>query len=276
MAKRGHHSCFPRSCHELAISHIVDASRHASEGRHDESAYHIKAAETHAKMHHENLKAMGRGDEAKEYLSGISDHINRIQNLRGKIKKSEKCEEDHKKLKKQCNSCGYMVKVIKKAESPFSLERRKSGKPKQDSRYDYKPIHELHPHDQQLAQQKFGGKDIGSHEYPVDKQTGRLVHGTRAPFGGKAPQAARANYKQIKPEHKPGTPVRITGHQLEGKLGIVGASHPLMSGKIAVQIGPSEHHKVYVEPHQVKLSRPTGKVEKALVTLHNIKKVFMK
>jgi len=288
--------CHPKTCHELAISHIINATKHAGKGNHDEANYHIESALTFANMHHKKLKAQGRHSDANEYIGGINEHINRVKGMRKPpVKKTEDdCPYDHKKLKKGngCNVCGYMTKSeslekVGKPDMPgafiggtpqASMEKQRVGKPKQDPRYDYKQIHELHPHDQQLVQHKFGGKDISSYSYPIDRDTERLVHGTRTKLGETPhPTPGSYSYKELAPQHQPGTAVRITGHShLDGKLGIVTAHHPVMGGKIGVQIGPSEHHKVYVEPHQVRLSRPQGKIEKALISLHNIRKVFMK
>lgn len=281
--------CKNKSCHENAIEHLIVASNSASSGQHDQADYHLDSALSWADMHHKKLQAAGMHDKANEYVKGISDHVNRIKRSRT-VKKAGDCQEDHAKLKKQCK-CGYMIKMVKsedltkgflpptKAAPSFQnvtdQKKMKVGGPRKDTRYNYKPAHELHPHDVTMAHEKFGGKDIGRYDYPVDKETGRLVHGTRVP-SQKTPQAL-GSVKDTPEHHRPGATVRIQGHQgHEGKLGIVRTSHPDYSGKIAVQIGPSEHHKVYVDPHQVRLSKPKDKMEKALVTVHNIRKAFMK
>jgi len=277
-----------QDAHRTAMNHIVEATNHASDGRHDEADYHLESAITWAGIHHEKLKASGQHEYAGNYTKAVNDHVARVRGYRSKLQRSElKCNEDHSKLTKQCK-CGYMQKSdLKKGFLPGvsgppvgnvmrpSQSSMRVGKPKQDPRYDYKTVTELHPHDQNLAQEKWG-VGTGRYEYPVDKQSGRLVHATRVE-STKTPQALGSAPKDIPQQHRPGQSIRIQGHaKHEGRLGIVRSSHPAFPNKIAVQIGPSDHHKIYVEPHQVKLSKAVNRIEKALVTMCNIRKVFMK
>lgn len=282
--------CGPsKSCHDMAIDHIVMASKRAHEGKHGDAEYHLTSAKTFADMHHKLLTQQGRHAEATEYMNGVNDHFNRVRNMKNSVKKADACKSDHGTITKGdiCKACGWFDKNdLAKALPPKSPSRGEIQKigPTKDARYNFKPIHELHPHDQHLAQQKFGGKDVGAYHYPTDKQTGRLVHAARmkAPTGSPKAQAHSYNelkphsYQELPPHHTPGATVNINSPGHEHKFGIVRPSHPEMPGKIAVQVGPSEHHQVFLEPHQVSPRKPKDRMEKALVTLHTIRKAFMK
>jgi hypothetical protein len=206
------------------------------------------------------------------------------QTINHPVIKSE-CKKDHSKMKKgeQCD-CGYMGKSEDDEDPVSKIDQTWSLKPKQDPRFHYKKIHELHPDDQLEAQNKYGKhvkENMGRFLYPVDKLSGRLAHAAVKPFEGKtAPAAGPTSYgvKELKPEHTKGASVRIHAPNtpLHGKLGIMAGSHPEIPGKVGVQVGPSQAHIHYVEPHQVHLSKPVTKVEKALISLHNIRKAFMK
>lgn len=274
--------------HKTAMSHIVEATNRASEGRHDEAEYHLESARTWSEIRHEQIKSSGQHDYARHYKEAVNTHIARVRGYKNLKRSEPKCDKDHSKLTKQCD-CGYMNKSdslekgflpptgtppVGNIMRPRVSSALKVGKSKKDTRYDYKSVTELHPHDQSLAQEKWG-KGTGQYEYPVDKQSGRLVHSTRVETS-KTPQALGSR-KELLQQHRPGQSVRIQGHQTHsGRLGIVRPSHPEFSDKIAVQVGPSDHHKIYVEPHQVKLSKASTQIEKALVTVCNIRKVFMK
>lgn len=276
-----------QDCHSKALEYIISATTHALNGDHDKAEYDLRDAITWADMEAEKGRKSGKHDQSKTYMESINGHINRIRKYKGTMK-SEGCDEDHSKLKKDgCKSCGYMVKSeLQKGFLPptqmppppshmVSRGAMRVGHPKRDARYNYKTVTDLHPHDQKLAQEKWG-KGTGSYEYPVDRATGRLVHASRVATT-KTPQAHGKAMKELASQHRPGQSVRIQGHNThEGRLGIVRGAHPEFPGKIAVQVGTSEHHKIYVDPHQVRLAKPSGRVEKALVTVYNIRKAFMK
>jgi hypothetical protein len=150
---------------------------------------------------------------------------------------------------------------------------------KGDPKHNYKMMHELSEDQQTQVQQKFPQGNHLRYAYPVHKETGELVHAQRIPLPpGYAARAQAHAFKELKPEHRKGAFVRIhsIGHPSHGKKGVVTGHDPNMPGKIGVQLGPSAAHTIYVEPHQVKLTKPASKVEKAMVTLFNIRKAFMK
>jgi|GEM_PF-3963407 len=300
-------ACGTKSCHELAIDHIVTASKRALENKHDQADYHLEAAKTFADMHHKRLLGQGLHNEAQDYRAGIDDHVSRVKAMRSSMKKADTCKADHTKLGKNdiCKTCGTKGDIKKDINMDDNIDKglkkgflpgtpslpklaptgsrassgneiQRIGKPKADARYDHKPIHELHPHDQKIAQEKFGRKDMGAYNYPVDKGTGRLVHAARSP-ATEAPKAHGSSYPEVQPHHSPGATVEIRGvNGHHGKMGIVHGSNPEMPGKIAVQVGHREHEKIFVEPHQVVPRKPTNRIEKAMVTLSHIRKVLMK
>jgi hypothetical protein len=275
--------------HKRAIEHIVEATKEAGRGNHDAAEHHLNSALTWADMHAEKHRKAGKRDEANAYMEGVQYHVNRVRSHRKTLKSSsDQCDKDHSKLSKEghCETCGFMHKSdLEKRSFPsmsssptfgsIKSESMKVGSPKKDTRYDYKDVADLHPHDQKLAQEKWGS-GTGSYQYPVDRSTGRLAHATRVPTS-KTPQAGGKAFKELSEQHRPGATVRIQGHPThEGKLGIVRGSHPEFPGKVAVQVGATEQHKIYVEPKQVRMSKAETRFEKALITSYNIRKVFMK
>lgn len=287
-----------RNFHEMAIEHIVLAHHCANEGKEHEMTSHWQEALSSAGHYMRVLKLQGKHQEAKDYIQGVEHHGERIRTLLGRRMQKVECTHDHSKLAKEvaCTGCGYMNKseAIEKADrpmtsaSPARKEMNSKGaldtkmhltKPKQDPRYNYKKIHELHPEDQQHAQNKYSNdvkQNQGRYLYPVDKQSGRLAHAAVAPYEGTHHPVASTN--QLKPEHTKGASVRINsaGHEHHGKLGIMRGAHPDIPGKVGVQVGPHAAHTVYVQPHEVHVSNPKTKVEKALISLNNIRKAFMK
>lgn len=192
--------------------------------------------------------------------------------------------------KAQCQ-CGFLNKGIINpyvGESPARREYNQTGqvKPtwqvgqvKSNPMHSYKMIHELSGAQQEQIQQKFPQGELSRYAYPTHRETGELVHGQRIPLPpGYAVRAHAQAFRELKPEHKRGAFVQIhaPGHSSHGKKGIVHGPNPNVPGKVKVQIGHTENHSIYVEPHQVRLSKAVSRMEKAMQTLFNVRKAFMK
>lgn len=153
------------------------------------------------------------------------------------------------------------------------------GTVKADPKLAYKMLHELKSDQQDQVQQKYPQGSHSRYAYPVHRETGELAHGQRIPLPpGMAVRAQSAAFKELKPEHRTGAFVQINapGHAAHGRKGIVMAPNPNLPGKVGVQVGATKAHALYVDPHQVKVSKASSRVEKAMQTLFNIQKVFMK
>jgi hypothetical protein len=266
-----------KASHELAISHIVLATQEAQKGNAFRAKSHVSQAKKFADTHVNGLKMVGMHDEANKYLKAFQDHVKRVETLLNtKAAKKSECSEDHS-LVKTCTKCGYMNKSddLDKIEPKMQIKS-----PGQDPRYKYKAIHELSSEDQARAYHKFQNKEMGRYLYPVD-ESGTLVHGTRAPMPKDkiiAPKPLSAEYQQLKPHHLRDSAVRINapGHPAHGKLGIVQGSNPMQGGKIEVKMGTGSSQVAHFHPDQVQPSRPTNKIEKALVAYWSIQKALLK
>jgi hypothetical protein len=87
-----------------------------------------------------------------------------------------------------------------------------------------------------------------------------------------------SEYQQLKPHHLRDSAVRINapGHPSHGKLGIVQGANPMQGGKIEVKMGTGSSQVAHFHPDQVQPSRPTNKIEKALVAYWSIQKALLK
>lgn len=273
-------SNYSRPPHELALEHLIMATSSADTGNKEGTKHHLDEAKLYAECHEKRLVAQGQKKGSSEYMDQFGAHALRVSNLLNTRMNKSQCSQDHSKMTAKCQDCGYMIKTdvaLEKGTGAMKQARWNVSKPPQDRRYDYRSINNLHSDDQMKVHHQYGNRDMGHYEYPVDKQTGRLAVANRAPSNRIEPPEARASSYQLKPEHKVGASVRINapGEKHHGRLGIVHQPHPALPGKIPVQIGHSEHHKVYLEPHQLKPSRAVTKIEKALVSLYAIRKVFL-
>lgn len=264
------------SPHQMAVSHIVLAQHEVDKGNHSVARQHLRKAQAFAESHSRVLKTMGQHDESKKYMDAFQEHVSRINSLMSRKAKKSECSEDHQKM--DVCKCGYM----RKSEPMEKIEPKQPIKsPGQDPRYHYKPIHELSDADQAAAYHKFSGKDIARYMYPVDKETGALVHASRAPLPADKPMVPRplsADYQKLGPHHQRDSSIRINapGHPMHGKLGVVAGANPAMGGKIAVKMGTSAASIMHFDPEQVKPSQPAGKIEKALVAYWGIQKALLK
>lgn len=304
-----------KSLHEQAIESLIQATNAADKNEQDRVKMHVQQAKMFAELTARKMRAMGMHRQADEYVKHLNEHINRVwviaqrrhsDDRQGLIQKAKDTRLKMRKAADACKcdtkkaacKCGYMdkdMKDVKKGlinpyvgESPARREYMQTGtvKPtwglgsvKPDPKHHYKMIHDLTPAQQDEIQQKFPQGDHARYAYPVHKDSGELAHAQRIALApGQVVQAQRAALKEIKPEHKKGAFVQIhaPGNAVHGKKGVVHGPNPNVPGKIKVQIGHTEHHSVYVEPHQVRISRPMTKIEKAIQTVFNIRKVFMK
>jgi hypothetical protein len=305
-----------KSLHEQAIECIIQATDAAMDRQQQQVKMYTTQAKMFAEMIARKLKAMGMHRQAVDYLKALDEHINRVwvineraqadhtRNLVEKVKKvtglrmkkAEKCEKCGEKLTKDGTcTCGMMTKAdgIKKI-NPFSSAspaRREYmstgvvnptmslGHVKPHPMHQYKMLHELSPAHQTQVQQKFPQGEHSRYAYPVHRETGELIHGQRIPLPpGQAIRAQAHAFKELKPEHKAGNWVTINapGHAHHGRGGVVMSPNPNLPGKVGVQYGSAPHQSVWVEHHQVKLGRPTTKMEKAVQTIYNIRKAFFK
>jgi hypothetical protein len=228
------------------------------------------------------------------------EKVNKARHTVFKIRKNEtvsscKCMKSEctckcATMEKAACQCSFLQKGFLNpyvGESPARREYMQTGsvKPtwevgqvKGNPKHAYKMMHELSGEQQKQVQQKFPGEH-SRYAYPVHRDTGELVHGQRIPLPpGYAIRAHAEAFKELKPEHKRGAFVQIhaPGHASHGKKGIVHGPNPNVPGKVKVQIGHTENHSIYVEPHQVKLSKAVTRMEKALQTIYNVRKAFMK
>lgn len=209
--------------------------------------------------------------------------------------KCEKTDGSCKCMEKEGShacACGYADTVqksnpfvsgsAKKEYHPREIIDRtpvKVGGPKTNPRHEYKMIHELSPAQQEDIQHKFPQGGHSQFAYPVHRDSGELVHGQRIPLSPhQVVQAHHHAFRELKSEHQKGSFVQIhsPGHSAHGKKGVVLGPNPNVPGKIGVQIGHTAAHSIYVDPHEVRPSKASSKVEKAIQTLFNIRKAFMK
>jgi hypothetical protein len=275
-----------KSIHEQAIEQIILATEAAHAGRQAEVSQFCGTAQNLAELNARRLRAQGQHQAADAYVLSLNEHVSRVKGI---LSSKASRAENVSKAKVILNT------LEKGFDNPFvsaSMARREHmatgqvkstmtvGGVKPQKGYNYKPIHELHPDDQSSVQSKFAG-DYARYAYATHPDTGRLAHAMtgRVPLQpGQAVRAQSSSFKELKPEHKRGAFVKINkpGHPSHEKKGIVLGPHPELPGKIRVQVGHTEAHSVYVDHNEVALSKPASKVEKALQTIYNIRKAFMK
>lgn len=271
---------YPKSVHDLSVESIVRATYHANLGQSKDSEHHVEMAKIYADLHTKRLESQGRAAESENYLAGLGEHISRITALasRRSMEKAEAGENDMQKgfdvgsktaspARKEFSSTGHVATTMKLKNTPAQKG------------YAYKQFHELHADDQaKVPHQYGGGADVARYSYPTHHDTGRLASAgrTKNPESSTGPRPEMRAFQGHLPEHKAGATVRINSPEFKNKLGIVRQASPYYPGKIAVQIGARDHEKVFVEPHHVSISTPSSKIEKALITLHSIRKAFLK
>lgn len=262
-------------------------------GMHRQSEEYLKNLNDHInrvwaiaeQKHHENSGS--RIEKAK----GVVSRVRKSETVSTcKCMKSE-CTCKCSTMEKAACNCSFLNKGIINpyvGESPARREYTQTGsvKPtwqvgsvKGDPKQSYKMMHELSGEQQKQVQQKFPQGEHTRYAYPIHRETGELLHGQRIPLPpGYAVRAHAAAFRELKPEHKRGAFVEISapGHASHGKKGIVHGPNPNVPGKVKVQIGHTENHSIYVEPHQVRLSKAVTRMEKAIQTIFNVRKAFMK
>jgi hypothetical protein len=231
-----------------------------------------------------------------------NDRMQKAKKASFQIRKSVKTQSSCKCMKSECTckcatiekaacQCSFLNKGIINpyvGESPARREYTQTGsvqstwqvgQVKANPQHAYKMIHELTGEQQKQLQNKFPQGELTRYAYPVHRDTSELVHGQRIPLPpGYAVRAHAQAFRELKPEHKRGAFVQIhaPGHSAHGKKGIVQGPNPNVPGKVKIQIGHTENHSIYVDPHQVRLSKAVTRMEKALQTIWNVRKAFMK
>jgi hypothetical protein len=263
-------------------------------GMHRTADEYVKGLEEHINrvwaLHEQKKHELDRSkmDRVKATMNQIRKNLSPHSSC--KCMKSE-CTCKCATIEKAACQCSFLNKGFINpyvGESPARREYNKTGEVKSTWQvgqvkahpmHDYKMIHELSGAQQQQIQQKFPQGELTRYAYPVHRETGELVHGQRVPLPpGYAVRAHAQAFRELKPEHKRGAFVQIhaPGTEAHGKKGIVHGPNPNVPGKVKVQIGHTENHSIYVEPHQVKVSNPKTRIEKAMMTRYSVTKALMK
>jgi hypothetical protein len=259
---------------DLARAHLAMARRNMFLGNHSAAEHDLGTSKIHAERHFRKLAGQGFHQEAEAQRKAHDGLVRHIQSLKGVVK---------------TESAPTMTKIAPSStgESPARREMMSTGHlsdkakvqaPGQDPRYAYKPIHELSHEDQIQAHHQYQSRDMARHSYPVDPK-GNLVVGRRAPIAsGDIPSPKASSYQRPKSEHREGSSVRVhaPGSPYHGKLGVVRLPHPGLPDKVPVQVGHRAHEIVYVSHDQVKPSRPSTKMEKAMINYLNIRKMLVR
>lgn len=263
---------YPKSLNDLAIESIVVATEHAQKGDSANMEQSLKEAKIYSDMHSNKLSMQGRHDESKVYKKGLDDHYSRIRNIC-------KAVSDDLSVRKSADDFSTKPKY---GYNTGSIENMKVKRPSKDARYDYKAFGDLHPEDRTAAVKQYVGGRPEAHEYPVDKQSGRLVNGKRVP----SPQSEKASIAKpnktsygtgIKPRFQEGMAVRVKAEgPHKGKLGIVRRDNPAFPGRTMVQVGHKDFMVDNFHESDLEHSHPQSRVEKAMITLWNIEKAFRK
>lgn len=233
-----------------AVRHIVAAMGDAREGKPESAAQHLNYARNFATAHARTLKSQGQHEEAIRFMDAFGNHENAVRAM-----------------------------LAPKTEKIEKAEVMRLGQVRALPNYDYKMVHELHPEDQLRAQRFFGHRDVGRYKYPVDKGSGRIIHGQRIPISAKEGPGDPSGYFQEIPAHlREGAAVRINapGTKFHNRLGVVSHQVAHEQGKTAVHLGTPNSSPLHFSNEMLQPSRPMTRVEKAVVTLNNIRKVFMK
>lgn len=270
----------PKSNIFRALVHIVHAHDHAKAGLMNNAQQHREKAQEHFFSHIKELTDQNKHDEVKSISDQMNPYFERMDQMIQSGQKTKK--KKFFKSEDQALEKAITVSVPGTPTKKYKTKEMVNRQPGKDSRYDYKPFHQLNHEDQVSATHAFQGRDMHSHHYPVDRVTGRFENGaTRWLQSSKAPLATPGDQGSVvAPEHRNGASVRINAedHPLHGKLGMVKLPNPNMKGKIAVQVGPKDHEMEYFEPHQVKLNQPdknkemSDLISRSKVVLKSIRK----
>lgn len=277
---------FGHDSHGTAVGHLVVAMGHARQGKRAEAEKHLTSARLFAATHAAILRSQGQHEESKRYMDSFGSHESTIKAMINE--KSMKKAEDKKACVCKSEVCKCKKEDIEKADDYKAKPSAKTHKPPAQptkvgavhgnpAEYDYKHIGDLHPDDQMRAQRFFNYKDTARFKYPVDKQSGRIVHGQRMPIGADEtpPVGAKSSFTEVPSHLREGAAVRFhaPGTKLHGRFGVVGTSSPYYPDKLMVHVG-SLNNKVYAHPDLIKPTKPHTRIEKALVTLNNIRKAY--
>jgi hypothetical protein len=248
--------------HRRAIRSVVQATEAAAAGNRTAAEEHLKSAQTWSQANAEHIaKAGGDANGAQAYLNSAEVHFDRIRSLLGR-----KLAKSTPQLKGPAASA--FQGRMRGEGSPAAVV----GRTRPQAGYDYKKLHELSSEDQTLAHHKFASKDMAAHQYPVDKETGRLAHAGRSllpqiakPEAGSYPQLAAT------PKIRAGMGVDIhPSSGLRHGFGVVEGPSVHAPGHMSVRVGPSQFviaREEHLTPRATK-----GRVEKALKVISDIRK----
>ena len=250
--------------------HIVHAHDYAKAGFHKEAEEHRQKAHEHFDRHIADMRSIGWNTYADNFHAEIKPYLEKLDTLVSDAKNASEAKPKKSKmlsLLRRSELENMTEEELEKAllvtipgTKPAKIATKVAAdrQPGKDSRYDYKPFHELSHDDQVKATHAFQDRDMGNHHYPVDKETGSFVHGaTRWLQPASAPKQAVNTKGLVAPEHRNGAYVKINaeGSPYHGKAGIVKMPHPNFPGKIPVQVGLKDHQVEYFSPHQVSLNK---------------------
>lgn len=248
MPKKGSHGW-------TALSHMWRAEAKARTGNRLAYETHIKKAHVHVGNHVKALTVDGKHDEAVSFNTAAQRYLKHIDSL---IKESEE-----------------KVAANRAEDAAAASERKQSGgggfgkserlKKSFNPNYDYKHYHDLSAEDRVRAAHAFNERDMESHYYPVDRDSGELAHAPRFTadmlrrrgVSVSAPKSKVAPAKLIPANQRVGARVRVNSpdHPHHGRSGIVQIPHPSMMDKVNVRVSTKEgrFESAYLSPHQVEL-----------------------
>lgn len=248
--------------------HIIHAHDHAKAGYIPEAEDHRNKAHAHLNQYVSALNEAGYPENAKKFASDIHPYLEKLDQIIDHAKSQN--TKPQKKAKffdflRRSELENMTEEELEKAlemipgtkPSKITTKVAADRQPGKDSRYNYKPFHELSHEDQIKATHAFQDKDMGGHHYPVDKETGSFVHGATRWLQPKSAARPTDTKGLVAPEHRNGAYVRINaeGSPFHGKTGIVKMPHPNFPGKVPVQVGLKDHQVEYFSPHQVSLNK---------------------
>lgn len=220
------------------------------------------------------LSALSHADAYLRELEKIEDSTSKESFLEKVIPFFEKLESLFPERLEKISHADARREYFRTGKHP---DLKLNSTPGFDNRYDYKPFHQLSHEEQEKARHTYGDADMESHHYPVDKNTGELVHGTRGKVPKASQPAALKNpnattlerpkasgeaYGFARPKMpKPGSGIRIHDEKSEfhGRLGVVKSPNPHYPGKVAVHAQHPTTRKfetLFLDHSQIKPSRP--------------------
>lgn len=261
---------------EMAIQHLINASRAARRGDAKEASSYFEEADKSIEQHVNYLRSIGNHDEAehaqktyakqkKIMLSAHKFNVKSVKNI--KAKKSDFDESGEGQFKKVSEGIFLKAETVKLGQS---------GNP----RYEYKGLHELNPEDRQRVLGRAGnrpmypGKEHHKFLYPTDS-SGSLVHSGRvaAPashdFAAAHASMQESEFKGKKLSEGQGVRMNQPGHELHGKLGVVQPPHPSFPDKIHVMFQGGRRE--FLDHSMVNTSKPGEQVKKAKSTVIDIR-----